>query len=86
MHLQLLNAKQGNDIVSLLTFVSHSAESHLLHHPNMNWTKLQVESMNIPELIAQINSDETENELIEIEKLLISLKKNLVLKNCVWRN
>jgi diphthamide synthase (EF-2-diphthine--ammonia ligase) len=32
---------QGHDVVCLLSVFPKSDESHLLHHPNMQWTKLQ---------------------------------------------
>ena len=62
--------KQGHDVVCLLSIFPKSEESHLLHHPNLEWTKLQSESMNIPQLTAISSSDDTGNELIIIENLL----------------
>ena len=34
-----LAKKQGHDIVCLLSIFPKSEESHLLHHPNLKWTK-----------------------------------------------
>jgi len=62
--------KQGHDVVCLLSIFPKSEESHLLHHPNLEWTKLQSESMNIPQLTAISSSDDTGDELIIIENLL----------------
>lgn len=62
--------KQGHDVVCLLSIFPKSDESHLLHHPNLEWTKLQSESMNIPQLTAISSSDNTDDELIIIENLL----------------
>ena len=62
--------KQGHDVVCLLSIFPKSEESHLLHHPNLEWTKLQSESMNIPQLTAISSSDDTGDELITIENLL----------------
>ena len=45
-----LAQKQGHEIKCLVSIFTNSDESHLLHHPNMSWTKLQSESMNIPQL------------------------------------
>ncbi|MCE2615194.1 MAG: diphthine--ammonia ligase [Nitrosopumilus sp. (ex Thoosa mismalolli)] len=78
-----LMQKQGNDVVVLITIFPNSAESHLLHHPNMFWTKLQAESMNIPQLITESNSDVTEDELIQIEKLLITAKEKFNIEGIV---
>ena len=65
-----LAKKQGHEIVCLLSVFTKSEESHLLHHPNLKWTKLQSKSMNIPQLTISSSSDETTDELILLEKLL----------------
>ena len=75
--------KQGHDVVCLLSIFTKSEESHLLHHPNLKWTKLQSESMNIPQLTIISNSDETENELIVMEKLLQNAKKQFQIDGLV---
>jgi diphthine-ammonia ligase len=67
--------KQGHDIVCLLSIFTKSEESHLLHHPNLKWTKLQSESMNIPQLTIHSDSDDTRDELIVMEKLLQNAKE-----------
>lgn len=65
-----LAKKQGHEIVCLLSVFTKSEESHLLHHPNLKWTKLQSKSMNIPQLTISSSSDETNDELILLDKLL----------------
>lgn len=65
-----LAKKQGHDVVCLLSIFPKSDESHLLHHPNLKWTKLQSESMNIPQLTGISSSDDTDDELIIIDNLL----------------
>ena len=69
-----LAKQQGHDVVCLLSIFPKSEESHLLHHPNLKWTKLQSVSMKIPQLIISSNSDETNDELIVMEKLLQNAK------------
>ena len=69
-----LAKQQGHDVVCLLSIFPKSEESHLLHHPNLKWTKLQSESMKIPQLTISSNSDETDDELIVMEKLLQNAK------------
>ena len=69
-----LAQNQGHDVVCLLSIFPKSEESHLLHHPNLKWTKLQSESMNIPQLTASSNSDDTADELIAMENLLQNAK------------
>ena len=78
-----LAKKQGHDIVCLLSVFTKSEESHLLHHPNLKWTKLQSESMNIPQLTIHSNADETSDELIVIEKLLQNAKDNFQIDGLV---
>lgn len=65
-----LAQKKGHEIVCLLTVIPKSEESHLLHYPNIRWAKLQSESMGIPLIAIESNSDETNNELILLKKLL----------------
>ena len=65
-----LAQKQGHEIKCLLSVFPKSDESHLLHHPNMKWTKLQSDSMKIPQLTIASNSDQTDNELSLLENLL----------------
>jgi ABC transporter with metal-binding/Fe-S-binding domain ATP-binding protein len=69
-----LAQKQGHDVVCLLSIFPKSEESHLLHHTNLRWTKLQSESMKIPQLTTSSNSDDTDDELIAMEKLLQNAK------------
>ena len=78
-----LAKKQGHDVVCLLSIFTKSEESHLLHHPNLKWTKLQSESMKIPQLTIISNSDETENELIVMEKLLQNAKEQFQIDGLV---
>lgn len=66
--------KQGHQITCLLSVFTKSEESHLLHHPNLQWTKLQSESMKIPQLTINSDSDETNDELIALENLLKKAK------------
>jgi ABC transporter with metal-binding/Fe-S-binding domain ATP-binding protein len=78
-----LAKKQGHDIVCLLSIFTKSEESHLLHYPNLMWTKLQSESMSIPQLTANSNSDKTDDELIVIEKLLHNAKQKFQIDGLV---
>ena len=52
-----LAQNQGHQVTCLLSEIAKSAESHLLHYPNLQWTKLQSESMKIPQLTMDSNSD-----------------------------
>ena len=75
--------KQGHKVKCLLSVFPNSDESHLLHHPNMKWTKLQSESMNIPQLTITSTSDETNNELSLIENLLQTAKDQFQIEGLV---
>ena len=75
--------KQGHEVKCLLSVFPKSDESHLLHHPNMKWTKLQSESMNIPQLTIASISDETDNELILVENLLQNAKDQFQIEGLV---
>ncbi len=70
-----LAQKQGHEVVCLLSVFAKSDESHLLHHPNLQWTQLQSESMNIPQLTAICNSEKTEDELSILSTLLLQAKE-----------
>ncbi len=66
-----LAKKQGHEIKCLLSVFPKSDESHLLHHPNLQWTYLQSQSMQIPQLIIKSEFDDTNNEINLLEKILI---------------
>ena len=78
-----LAQKQGHEVTCLLSIFTKSEESHLLHYPNLQWTKLQSESMNIPQLTINSESDETDDELSALEKLLQNAKDQFHIEGLV---
>ena len=78
-----LAKKEGHEIKCLLTVFPKSAESHLLHHPNLKWTKLQSESMGIPQEVIESSSDDTDNELELMKKLLVIARRNYSIEGVV---
>lgn len=78
-----LAQKQGHTVTCLLSIFPRSDESHLLHHPNLNWTKLQSKSMNIPQLTAFSDSDKTDDELVVMENLLQKAKDQFKIEGLV---
>jgi ABC transporter with metal-binding/Fe-S-binding domain ATP-binding protein len=78
-----LAQKQGHEVTCLLSIFTKSEESHLLHYPNLQWTKLQSESMNIPQLTINSESDETDDELSALEKLLQNAKEQFNIEGLV---
>jgi diphthine-ammonia ligase len=75
--------ENGHEINCLLTVLSNSEESHLLHHPNLNWTHLQSQSMNIEQLTISSFSDNTDDELDLFEKLIYNAKKKFQIDGIV---
>jgi len=75
--------KQGHKVKCLLSVFTKSEESHLLHHPNLQWTKLQSESMKIPQLTIHSDSDETDDELFALETLLKNAKEEFHIEGLV---
>ena len=75
--------KQGHKVTCLLSAFTKSEESHLLHHPNLQWSKLQSESMKIPQLIINSNSDKTDDELFALENLLKKAKEQFNIEGLV---
>ena len=71
-----LAKKHGHSVDVLLTIFPHNDESHLLHYPNIRFTSLQSESMNIPQLTDQLTSTETKNESEALDRLILSAKEN----------
>ena len=78
-----LAQKDGHDVACLLSIFPKSEESHLLHHPNLQWTKLQSESMKIPQLTISSDSDDTDDELFALEFLLKKAKKQYNIEGLV---
>ena len=78
-----MGQKEGHEITCLITIIPKSAESHLLHYPNIRWAKLQSESMGIPLITMESNSDETSNELKLMKKLLTDAVKNYSIEGVV---
>ncbi len=83
MYAIYLAQKQGHQVTCLLSVFPKSEESHLLHHPNLQWTKLQSISMNIPQLTAYSISDETIDELSALENLLKTAKEKFHIQGLV---
>ena len=64
-------AKQmGHDVKCLITIFPKSANSHLLHFPNIELTKLQSETLKIPQIHSTLNSDDSLQEMNMFKTLL----------------
>jgi ABC transporter with metal-binding/Fe-S-binding domain ATP-binding protein len=78
-----LAKNQGHDIKCLVSILPKSEESHLLHHPNLNWTSLQSESMKIPRLVIDSNSDDVSKEIDSMKKILQKAKHDYGIEGIV---
>ena len=67
--------KSGHEIIVLITIQPKSDESHLLHFPNISQTKLQSQSMDIPQVIISINDTSIDIEMLELNNLIKDIKK-----------
>jgi len=75
--------QNGNNITCAVTVFPESDESTFLHYPNIDITKLQAKSMNIPHFFSQTNSNDVETEMQEIQKLLAQAKKDYTIEGLV---
>ncbi len=78
-----LAKNQGHEIKCLVSIFPKSDESHLLHHPNLRWTRLQSESMKIPQLIIESNSDDPIEETNAMKKILQKAKSDFDIEGIV---
>ena len=75
--------KMGHDVKCLVTIITMSAESHLLHYPNINATKIQASAMKIPQIFLESKSDDTQNEIELIKQGLFQAKKDYLIEGIV---
>ncbi|MEW6043488.1 MAG: diphthine--ammonia ligase [Thermoproteota archaeon] len=75
--------KFGHTVKCLITVMTQSAESHLLHHPNITLTSLQAKSMEIPQIIVETDSTDTQRELELLKKALHEAKTRYHVKGVV---
>lgn len=68
--------QRGDEIVSLVSFISENPDSYMFHHPNIQWTRLQAEAMGIP-ILHIPTKGEKEKELEDIEQALRKLKPGI---------
>ena len=78
-----LAQEQGHDLSCLLTVFAESAESHLLHHPNLSWTRMQAEAMGVPQMSARSVSVQTDAEMDVLNGLLHEAKTEFGIQGVV---
>ena len=62
--------QMGHDVRCLITLFPKSANSHMLHFPNIKLTKLQSETLKIPQITSTLKSDESSEEMNALRTLL----------------
>lgn len=76
-------ASLGHDLSCLVTVLPVSEESHLLHHPTIEATRLQARLMNLPQIMVSSGSAETGDELAAIRGALKSAKEKFGVEGLV---
>ena len=80
----IYKAKQiGHDVECLVTVIPKSPESQLLHFSTVELTKLQAKTMKIPQIVSELNSDETVEQMDGLETLLEKAKKDFQIEGIV---
>jgi len=74
---------KGHEVVCVVTIFPQSEESELLHYPNIKFTKLQSESMNIPQISIKVDSTNPNSEAQTLEEILIKAKDEFGIQGIV---
>lgn len=77
-----LTLSYGWDITSMLTMLPESPSSYMFHYPNVNWTPLQAEAMELP-LILKKTIGKKDEELEDLKDVLSELKIDCVITGAV---
>jgi len=75
--------QMGHDVKCLITLFPKSPNSHLLHFPSIKLTELQSETMNIPHLVTELETDETNQEMNALGILLKKAKQDFQIDGLV---
>ena len=80
----IYKAKQmGHDVKCLITVFPKSANSHLLHFPSIELTRLQSETLKIPQITSTSNSDDLSDEIYALEILIERARKDFQIDGLV---
>ena len=80
----IYKAKQmGHDVKCLVTLFPKSSNSHLLHFPTIELTKLQSKTLEIPQIISALDSDESAEEMNVLKVLLEKAKRDFQIEGLV---
>ena len=80
----IYKAKQmGHDVKCLITIFPKSSNSHLLHFPAIELTKLQSKTLDIPQITSHADSDELTEEMNVLRILLEKAKQDFEIEALV---
>ena len=74
---------EEHEVVCIVTIFPISEESELLHYPNIKFTKLQSESMNIPQISIKVDSTNPNSEAKTLKEILIKAKEEFKIQGIV---
>ena len=75
--------QMGYDVKCLVTVFPKSSNSHLLHFPTIELTKLQSKALKIPQITSALDSDELTEEIDAIKILLERAKQDFQIEGLV---
>jgi ABC transporter with metal-binding/Fe-S-binding domain ATP-binding protein len=75
--------QMGHDVKCLVTIFPKSPNSHLLHYPTIELTKLQSETLKIPQIVSSLDSDELTEEMNALKILLEKAKQDFQIEGLV---
>ena len=81
-YLAMQMAVDSHEISCLLTMNSHNQDSWMFHTPAIEWTKLQAESLEIPQIIQETEGIQ-DKELDDLFKLIEKAKKEYSIEGIV---
>jgi len=73
----------GHDVKCLVTIFPKSSDSHLLHFSTIESTELQSRTLEIPQIISTLDSDELKEEMNALEMLLEKAKQDFQIEGLV---
>jgi len=75
--------QMGHDVKCLVTIFPKSSNSHLLHFSAIESTELQSKTLEIPQIISTLDSDELKEEMNVLEMLLEKAKRDFQIEGLV---
>ena len=75
--------QMGHDVKCLVTIFPKSSNSHLLHFSAIESTELQSKTLEIPQIISTLDSDELKEEMNVLEMLLEKAKHDFQIEGLV---